>query len=155
MLLRPDHTHSHRGASDNTLQCETLFYLPVGCSGRIESASDLQARLGGILYTNPGPDTVYAGVSHVLPHPDYFHSSDLRADIGLLRLTNPVRYTDTIRPICLPPSNANLDQFKVCVNTGFGQMSPYGLFYLYLAFHYTFSVCTSTCLSVPSMLVTR
>ena len=28
-------------------------------------------------------------------------------------------------------------------------------FIIYLAFHYTFSVCTSTCLSVPSMLVTR
>jgi len=105
--------------------------LLIRCSGRPESATDLQVRLGGILATDPDLDAVYANVSRVIPHPDYrdgvFHN-----DIGLLRLTSPVQYTDTILPICLPPSNVNLDQFKVCVDTGFGRTSYFGLFLFFI-----------------------
>jgi len=121
------------------LGSRTLFYFLVRCSGRPENARDLQVRLGGILATDPDPDVAYAHVSHVIPHPDH-NGITFQNDIGLLRLSNPVRYTDTILPICLPPSNVNLDQFKVCVDTGFGQTSWTGLFYLHFAFlyhHYT------------------
>ena len=83
-------------------------------------------RLGGILATDPDPDAVYADVSHVIPHPDY-NSVTIVNDIGLLRLTSPITYTDTILPICLPSSTVNLDQFKVCVDTGFGRTDYYGL----------------------------
>ena len=96
------------------------------CSGQLVNATKLQVRLGGILATDPDPDAVYANVSHVIPHQNY-RSSVHQNDIGLLRLTSPVRYTDTILPICLPPSNVNLDQFKVCVDTGFGRTSFQGL----------------------------
>jgi len=89
-----------------------------------EQASDLQIRLGGILASDPDPDAVYASVSRVIPHPDY-NSTAFLADVGLLRLTRPISYTDTILPICLPSSDVNLDQFKVCVDTGFGR-TAYG-----------------------------
>jgi len=98
------------------------------CSGRPYRTYQLRVRLGGILATDPDPDAVYASVSHVIPHPDYNDSKrNWHHDIGLLRLSRPVQYTDTILPICLPSPNVNLDQFKVCVDTGFGRTSYYGL----------------------------
>jgi len=90
------------------------------------NATDLQIRLGGILASDPEPGVVYANVSRVIPHPDYDSSYYLN-DVGLLRLVNPVSYTDTILPICLPSPNVNLDQFKVCVDTGFGRTDYSGL----------------------------
>jgi len=102
------------------------FDLLIYCSGRPEPSSALQIRLGGILATDPDPDAVYANVSHVIPHPHYNRSVH-QNDVGLLRLTRPVVYTDTILPICLPSPNVNLDQFKVCVDTGFGRTAFQGL----------------------------
>jgi len=99
------------------------------CSGPARRATTLTVRLGGILATDPDPDAVYASVSHVIPHRSYTFLST-RYDVAVLRLSSPVRYTDTILPICLPQSNVNLDQFKVCVATGFGTTSDNGLFLL-------------------------
>ena len=97
------------------------------CSyGQPVRASQLQVRLGAILTTDSDPDEVNASVSHVIPHPNYIRSAHLN-DVGLLYLSSPVSYTDTILPICLPSPNVNLDQFKVCVDTGFGRTSYYGL----------------------------
>ena len=87
--------------------------------------------LGGILATDPDPDAVYANVSHVVPHLNYRLTGFLN-DVALLRLTSPVKYTDTILPICLPSSDVNLNDFRVCVSTGFGRTSYNGLFQLYL-----------------------
>ena len=98
----------------------------IRCSGRTYNASSLQVRLGGILFGDSDPDAVYANVSHVIQHPSYNRTRDIN-DIGLLRLTNAVRYTDTILPICLPKPNVTLNQFKVCVSTGFGRTSFNGL----------------------------
>jgi len=121
-------------ASDNSCCMQAVpnklvskhFESLICCSGRPERASTLQVRLGGILATDPEPDAVYANVSHVIPHPHY-RSSVHQNDVGLLRLTRPVVYTDTILPICLPSPNVNLDQFKVCVDTGFGRTAYTGL----------------------------
>jgi len=104
--------------------------LFICCSGRPENAYELQVRLGGILATDPDPDAVYANVSHVIPHPKY-RRTGLVNDIGLLRLSSPVMYTDTILPICLPSPNVDLNQFKVCVDTGFGRTDYFGLSTLY------------------------
>ena len=91
----------------------------------------MRVRLGGILAADPDPDAVYASVSHVIPHPDY-NSMKIVNDIALLRLTTPVQYTDTILPICLPSPTVNLDQFKVCVVSGFGRMYSSGLCHLFV-----------------------
>jgi len=98
----------------------------IFCSGRAYRASALQVRLGGILATDPDPDAVYANVSHVIPYPNY-RPSVHQNDVGLLYLANEIDYTDTILPICLPSPNVSLDQFKVCVDTGFGRTSANGL----------------------------
>jgi len=92
----------------------------VFCSGESLTASQLQVRLGGILATDPEPDVLYAGVSRVIPYPD-FEINRLLGDIALLQLSTAVSFTDTIRPVCLPPRDVNLNRFKVCVDTGFGR----------------------------------
>ena len=82
-------------------------------------ASHWQVRLGGITASDPDPDVVYANVSRVIPYP-YFDTAEATGDVGLLELFSPVTYTDTIVPICLPSRDVDTDQFKVCVDTGFG-----------------------------------
>jgi len=86
----------------------------------------VQVRLGGILASDPDPDAVYADVLRVVPHPSY-RARDHLNDVGLLYLNRPVSYTDTILPICLPSPDVNTDQFKVCVDTGFGRTAFQGL----------------------------
>jgi len=88
--------------------------------GRVTQPSELKIRLGGLHKSDDEPDVVYAFVSKVIPHPGYRFAGFVD-DIALLKLTRPVTYTDTIRPICLPSEDVDLDQFKVCVNTGFGR----------------------------------
>jgi len=87
-------------------------------------------RLGGINFTDPEPGVVYVNVSRVIPHPDFRYESASMGedvdDIGLLELSSPVTYTDTILPICLPSRDVDLDQYKVCVDTGFGQPKASG-----------------------------
>jgi len=92
----------------------------VYCRDESLTASQLQVRLGGILATDPEPDVLYAGVSRVIPYPDY-DDDRLLGDIALLQLSTAVSFTDTIRPVCLPPRDVNLNRFKVCVDTGFGR----------------------------------
>jgi len=117
-----------------------LFGTFILCSGRMERASAMQVRLGAILASGADPDEVNAKVSHVIPHPNYIPYVYLN-DVAVLRLKSPVSYTDTILPICLPSQNVSLDQFKVCVDTGFGRTSYYGLsFYIFrLRLHGSFS----------------
>ena len=94
-------------------------------NGNVYSPSSLKVRLGGILASDKDPDAVYARVSKVIPYP-HFHVRQKTGDIGLLKLTSPVNFTDTILPICLPSRDVNVNQFKVCVDTGFGRTAPYG-----------------------------
>jgi Trypsin len=82
-------------------------------------------QLGALLVNQPDPDLVTATVDLVFNHPSY-SSFYLINDIGLLRLSQPLAFTDTIRPICLPTPNINFNKFKVCVTTGFGQVYDYG-----------------------------
>jgi len=103
----------------------------VGFIGRTWRPDELQLRLGGLLFADPDPDAVYVNISHVIPHPAYHVLKD---DIGLIRVAEPIEYTDTILPICLPSPNVTLDQFKVCVVTGFGKISVSGLCYFSVAF---------------------
>lgn len=51
-------------------------------------------------------------------------------NIGLIKLTNPLPYTDTIRPVCLPQPITDLRKFKVCVITGFGSTNDGRMYYL-------------------------
>jgi len=86
----------------------------------------LKVRLGAILANDSDPDAVFASVSRVIPYPNYVYDElNLIGDIGLLKLASPVTFTDTILPICLPSPDVDANQFKVCVDTGFGSIKSY------------------------------
>jgi secreted trypsin-like serine protease len=79
-------------------------------------------KLGSIYLDGFNNDTQTFSVDLVLRHP-LFNYDTLTFDSGLLRLSTRITFTDTVRPICMPSPNVDLNQFRVCVITGFGQFS--------------------------------
>jgi len=57
-------------------------------------------------------------------HRQYRPSPDTFNDIALIKLDKPVKFTDTIRPICLPKQGAPIPIDKTCVALGWGRTSP-------------------------------
>ena len=66
-------------------------------------------------------------VDRVIRHPQYDSNLTVN-DVGLLRLSQSVNFTDVIRPICLPSPDVDTDAFHSCVSTGFGFTSYEGKF---------------------------
>ena len=89
-------------------------------------ANRVSVRLGTILSTIDDRETVVSSVDRVFRHPQYDSYYTVN-DVGLLRLSQPVDFTDVIRPICLPSSDVDTDAFHVCVSTGFGRTSYGGI----------------------------
>lgn len=62
-------------------------------------------------------------VDKVIVHPSYTQD-DYRDvvinDVALLRLRQPLTFSETIRPVCPATPNVQLNKFKVCVATGWG-----------------------------------
>ncbi|KAK4887607.1 hypothetical protein RN001_003878 [Aquatica leii] len=60
------------------------------------------------------------GVENITEHP-FFNKYELVNDIALIRLDQTVRFTDFVRPICLPTSEDDVMQYGVTLyTTGFG-----------------------------------
>jgi len=97
-----------------------VVYRPAG--SHVEPPV-VKVRLGGIRKYGSERGVVNVGVSKVYPYPHYkgIDVPGQFGDVALLKLKHPVPYTDTIRPICLPSPDVDLDRFKVCYATGFGK----------------------------------
>uniref|UniRef100_A0AAV2LXL2 pancreatic elastase II n=1 Tax=Knipowitschia caucasica TaxID=637954 RepID=A0AAV2LXL2_KNICA len=65
------------------------------------------------------------GLSKIVKHPAY-NSHVTRNDIALLKLENPVTFSDTIRPACLPQEGAVLPHGAPCYVTGWGRLATEG-----------------------------
>ncbi|XP_044870432.1 serine protease 27-like [Mauremys mutica] len=94
------------------------------CSGELESDSSFpqsayRVTLGEHQLSNPSPSRVSSPVRQILVHPD-FNRGTRSADIALVQLTEPVRYTDEILPICLPGPSDSLPGNHTCWVTGWG-----------------------------------
>lgn len=74
----------------------------------------------GTISLQSNPDAVTMTVKSVFTNPQY-NSQVIDNDVGLMQLSQPVTFTDTIRPICLPSLDENLSRLRVCVDTGFGK----------------------------------
>jgi len=63
-----------------------------------------------VAHTECGDPVQKIEIKTQIPHPFYSPRSG-NNDIGLLRLEHDVKYTDFIRPICLPPANLPIPAF--------------------------------------------
>jgi len=65
---------------------------------------------------------VWMGVQEMIPHEHYDFNGTFKNDIGLLLLTQPIKFSTTIRPICLPSPNVNYIG-KTGITIGWGALS--------------------------------
>ena len=60
-------------------------------------------------------------VERIFYHPSYTpYDVTSAGDVTFIKLSAPLTYTNSVRRICLPATNVDVAQFKVCVATGFG-----------------------------------
>ena len=64
-------------------------------------------------------------ISHIFIHPGYIDTGFVN-DISILRMEEPVRFTDYIRPVCLPPAGAEIKDGRLCTVIGWGQLYETG-----------------------------
>jgi len=67
-------------------------------------------------------------VSEVRFHPKFKFSprSGANNDLAIVKLSEPLDFTDTVRPICLPAEGEALPVGKTCVAAGWGRINPNG-----------------------------
>ena len=46
-------------------------------------------------------------VEEILPHHNYTHRGNFEYDIAMIKLKHPVRLTDSVGLVCLPPPNGD------------------------------------------------
>lgn len=107
----------NRSTRPHTCTCQLLTY----------SALDdyWVARLGALRMGSsfPSPYEQLRPVSHIILHPGYVDAGFLN-DISLLRLREPVQFSDFVRPVCLPP--APIRDGRLCTVVGWGQLFEIG-----------------------------
>lgn len=59
--------------------------------------------------------------AEIRKHPSYRNS--VRNDIALIKLTKPIKFSDTVRPICLPTQGEALPVGKQCAAAGWGRIN--------------------------------
>jgi len=97
------------------------------CAVDFVIASQLIVLAGTTVLNSSHPDAQVRQVDLIIPHPSYEDKSSIIInDVALLRLRTPVFFTETVQPICLPSADVDLNQFKVCVATGFGLVRSNG-----------------------------
>uniref|UniRef100_A0A8C8S3G5 Peptidase S1 domain-containing protein n=1 Tax=Pelusios castaneus TaxID=367368 RepID=A0A8C8S3G5_9SAUR len=79
--------------------------------------------LGEYQLFNPSPSRVASSVRQIIIHPNYSSQS---ADVALVQLTEPVRFTDEIRPICWLGSSDSSPDNDMCWVTGWGTTDSNG-----------------------------
>lgn len=85
------------------------------------------ARLGALRRGTkfPSPYEQLRHITHIFIHPEYEDTGFIN-DISLLRVEEPVKFTDYVRPVCLPPPGAPVRQGRLCTLVGWGQLFEVG-----------------------------
>lgn len=81
-----------------------------------QSASRLTIRAGSNLYRAGG---VVVKVEQILQH-EKFDYSTIDYDFSLLKLAEPLTFSDSIKPIALPSQDEVVDDDSLCIVTGWG-----------------------------------
>ena len=72
-------------------------------------------------------------VAQVFEHPNY-DSPRYHNDIALMKLAEPVPYTDTIQPACLETQDNEVDRYDQCHIVGWGDTALFGMQKVYVVF---------------------
>ncbi|XP_045482622.1 uncharacterized protein LOC123686492 isoform X2 [Harmonia axyridis] len=85
------------------------------------------ARLGALRRSTalPSPYEQINPLQKIFIHPGYEHNGFVN-DIALLKLRNPARFSDYVRPVCLPKAEESLEDDVQCTILGWGQLSEVG-----------------------------
>ncbi|CEF71095.1 Tequila [Strongyloides ratti] len=59
-------------------------------------------------------------IENITIHPSY--QNIFKNDIAIIKLSEKLNFTDSVKPICLPPINYKFEKGHQCVISGFGQM---------------------------------
>ncbi|XP_076287642.1 venom protease [Lasioglossum baleicum] len=70
--------------------------------------------------TDPECSSRKHNISYIIKHPHY-QANTFANNIAMLRLREPIQYTETVQPICLPPKDMNPTDDSVLV--GWGKLS--------------------------------
>ncbi|OCT61865.1 hypothetical protein XELAEV_18047896mg [Xenopus laevis] len=90
------------------------------CFARPIFLSDYKVNLGA--YQLSVPSGIFVDVAAVYIHPT-FRGPSSSGDIALIKLANPVPFTDYIIPVCIPTPNVFFPNGMNCVVTGWGTIS--------------------------------
>ncbi|XP_029383594.1 chymotrypsin-like protease CTRL-1 [Echeneis naucrates] len=75
---------------------------------------------GRVTQSGPNVNEEMRSVSTIIVHPDY-NDTLFDNDIALMRLSNPLTFTDFIRPICLASNSSQVYNSTLCWTTGWGR----------------------------------
>uniref|UniRef100_A0A8C3TBY2 Peptidase S1 domain-containing protein n=1 Tax=Chelydra serpentina TaxID=8475 RepID=A0A8C3TBY2_CHESE len=82
-----------------------------------------RVNLGEHQLSSPSPSRLSSPVRQIIVHPRY-NTGTRSADIALVQLTEPVRFTDEILPVCLPGPSDAFPGNRTCWVTGWGISLP-------------------------------
>lgn len=89
---------------------------------RFFSGPPVKVRLGEYDKSQPSPEVQDISVAEYIPYPEYRRISKYD-DIGLIKLSRPVKFNEYIRPACLPEEYGTGTQKAVA--TGWGRTDVY------------------------------
>ena len=69
------------------------------------------------------PNEVKRSVQSVVTHPDFTTLYDAGNDIALIKLREPVTFTEYIRPVCLQSNMSTFHNGTTCWATGWGSVN--------------------------------
>ncbi|XP_033105464.1 transmembrane protease serine 2-like, partial [Anneissia japonica] len=99
-----------------------LFYYSFNSIG--SNIEQIEVWLGSIYAVNPDSQTlVRRNISKIVSHPKFSYIND---DYALIRLSEPVIFTDAIKPVCLPTSDMTFEPGSYGYTTGWGSVIMYG-----------------------------
>uniref|UniRef100_A0A8C3T965 Peptidase S1 domain-containing protein n=1 Tax=Chelydra serpentina TaxID=8475 RepID=A0A8C3T965_CHESE len=81
-----------------------------------------RVNLGEHQLSSPSPSRLSSPVRQIIVHPRY-NTGTRSADIALVQLTEPVRFTDEILPVCLPGPSDAFPGNRTCWVTGWGSIA--------------------------------